>query len=516
MKLKDYLLVTFFTLISFGLHGYYFNVFDHHHYLPYLNKILNPSLYPYDYYFTQPHYLYTPFNYALVYINKFFNLNLAWTHFIVYFISLWLLYLAIYFLTLTIYRRQSIASFAIALFILPKWATKIGYLTHHFYFVSRDLSLALSLLALSYLLLKKPKTSFIYLFLATLVNPLIPIPVAILFITQFINTLNLKNKSFALIPINPQWLAILRNRAYSFPQLWAWTAWGNLTLFFSLLGISWLTLKAKLFGKHYELIKQFILICLSLFIFHFLISLALPLPFLIQLQLLRSLNYIFYFCLISFAAANYYLLFSSSTLIKITSLISLTGVYLWSMHLTGWHFLAIWLLPLVILIKQPKINFKTKFNLIPFIILSLILHLSYNLIIIKPQINLPQYFHYPNPLIALPSSTDWLDIQTWAKNNTSVDTIFLTHPKLPGFRNFSERSIVCSDKDGGLVFYSETYAIRWQQCMTDLKNYSNFNTQEFQNLSQKYKFNYIVVNNSHQSLNFDLAYQNLKYLVYKI
>ncbi len=518
MKLKDYLLVSVLTAISPLIYGYYFNVLDHHHYLPYINKLLNPALYLNDYYFSQPHNLYSPFNYFIVFIKKLFNLNLPWTYFIIYFVSLWLLYFAIYYLTQTIYKKSAISALAVFLFLLPKWAAQIGYLTHHFYFVSRDLSLGLSLIALSLILKKKSLPSAILIALAALVNPSIPIPVAILWILFWLK--NLTNKLPAFLPINQPWLNTLKQRGtYSFPHLWKWTGWGNLALFLSLLASGYLALRQNIFGKYLRLINKFIFICFSLFIFHFIISVLIPIPQLIQLQLLRSLNYIFIISLIVFAATIFQLFASHNRIYKLTASIALLGVYFWADHLTIWHFLAIWTLPLVLLIKplkhklKPQLASQTVFKLI---FLISLFHLLFQLVMVKPSINLPFYFHYPSPLVNLDHFSSWLDIQIWAKNNTTEDKIFLTHPQQSGFRNFSQRSIVGDLKDGGLIFYSSDYARNWQGKMNDLQNFSQFNTNDFNNLKQKHSFDYIVVAKNHQLVNIQLIYQNNNFSVYKI
>ena len=184
MKLKHYLIVSLFTGLSPLIYGYYFGVIDHHHYLPYLNKILNPSLYPTDYYFSQPHFSYSPFNYLIAKFSQITQLNLAWTHLILYFLSLWLLYYAVYRLSLTIYKKTIVSLTALTLFILPKWAAQIGYLTHHFYFVSRDLSLGLSLIALNFILTKNWLKSALLLAIASIINPSISLPVGLFWLLR--------------------------------------------------------------------------------------------------------------------------------------------------------------------------------------------------------------------------------------------------------------------------------------------------------------------------------------------
>lgn len=515
MKLKDYLWVTCLTFVSFCLTGYYFGFLDHNHYLPYLNKLLNPLLYANDYFFSQPHYLYSPFNWVIVGLKQLSGLNLAWTYLLIYLVSLWLLYLAVYYLTRVLYQKTEISVLAVLLFLLPKWAAQIGYMTHHFYFVSRDLSLALSLLALAFLLRQKLWSGAAFLALAAFANPSIPIPVALLWLLC-----RLKKTSFVapmLIPVNQSWLSTLQHRGtYSFPHLWRWTGWGNLGLFLSLLGTSWLVLKHRLFGRFNGLMKIFLSICAGLFLVHFIISALIPIPELIQLQLLRSLNYIFILALISFSAAAYDLISRRRWLIKLLALISLAGVYFWGDHLTAWHFLAIWPLPLVLLFCPGILKRTIPFKPVPILIAVLLGHLFVRLIIVQPQINLPYYFYYPNALITLDNFSEWLALQDWVRQNTPVNAVFLTPPKLAGFRNFSERGIVTDIKDGGLTFYSPIYAQEWQTRITSLTNYRQFNEAAFSQLNELYPFQYLVVEANHQPLNFNLVYQNQKYLLYQL
>ena len=180
MKRKDYLTVTLLTLISPFIHGYYFGFIDQDFYLPYLNKILSPELYPGDYMFVQGHWQYSPFNYFIVFLKKLTGLDLAGVDLLLYLVTLWLLYLAVYWLAKTIYKKSAIGFLAVLLLMVPKWAAQIGHMTHQFYFVSRDLSLALSLLALNFILLRKFLPSFLLILAATFTNLSIPVPVGLL------------------------------------------------------------------------------------------------------------------------------------------------------------------------------------------------------------------------------------------------------------------------------------------------------------------------------------------------
>jgi len=47
--------------------------------------------------------------------------------------------------------------------------------------------------------------------------------------------------------------------------------------------------------------------------------------------------------------------------------------------------------------------------------------------------------------------TPWVDVQLWAKGHTSSDDLFIIPPYMDGFKVFSERGVVGSWKDGGFI-----------------------------------------------------------------
>lgn len=520
MKIKDFLIVTLLALISPLIHGYYFGFIDQDFYLPYLNKIINPALYQNDYMFFQGHWAYSPFNYFIVFLNKISGLDLAGTDFLLYLITLWLLYLAIYSLTKTIYKKHEIAFLAVWLFIVPKWAAQIGHMTHQFYFVSRDLSFALSLLALNCILRQKFISSFFLILAGTFTNLSIPVPVGLLWLWLWYKRQK-RLPFFAFINLgqNQAWLEILRTRgSYSFPHLWRWTGWGNFGLFLSLLGTSWLVLKDKLFSKYDYPMKLFLKICAGLFLFNFIITAIVPVIGLIQLQLVRTVNFIFIIALITFAGAAHRVINNGHWSLKLAGLLAVTGVYLWGDHLTGWHFVIIWTLPAILILFPRLLRLKSRrfSHLNLFLILVISVNLFIKLLIIKPQVFWPYYWHYPNVSINVTDFPNWLAAQTWARQNTPPETVFLTPPSSSGFRSFSQRSIVGDSKDGAAVFYTWEYTKLWQDKMEVLKNYTQFREPDFLKIQQQYPFQYLIVTSSHPALNFQLVYKNSDFLIYKI
>lgn len=510
MNKKDWLLVLGLTLISPILTGYYFGVLDHDHYLPYLNRLLNPALYAGDYYFSQPHGAYAVFDYLVAFLIKLSGGDFPWTHLILYFITLGLFYGSVFYLTKTIYKKSEAAVLAVMFIMLPKWAAQIGYLTHHFYFVSRDLSLALALLALVFLLRCRRRLSLVLLFGALLVNPLIPLPVILL---CFFDT----NQFLGMVPVaNQQWLQIIQERGtYSFPGLWHIRGWGTLIYYFSLLVIAGKILGRHIFGSYYFLIKRLIYICGSLFIFHWTISVLWPQPVLLQLQLLRSVNYIFILSLIAIAGALTELIERGRQPVKIMGILATSSLFFWSLQLTIWHMMAVWfVLPALWLFPG---RLKPKTQLVRAVIgLILVSGLLVKLTIMRPQIKLPDYWFYSNPLINYDQLNSWRQVQEWAKANTPSEAVFLVPPEWSGFRSFSQRSIVADAKDGGMVFYSAAYAAEWEKRMADLKVYDNLSEENIFTLRQTYYFDYVVATVGSPPLPFNQVYQNQDFSVYRL
>ncbi len=59
----------------------------------------------------------------------------------------------------------------------------------------------------------------------------------------------------------------------------------------------------------------------------------------------------------------------------------------------------------------------------------------------------------------------WREAQTWARHNTSADTLFITPPYLTGWRLESLRTTFGEGKDGGLAFYADDRVLDWDRRM---------------------------------------------------
>jgi protein-S-isoprenylcysteine O-methyltransferase Ste14 len=109
----------------------------------------------------------------------------------------------------------------------------------------------------------------------------------------------------------------------------------------------------------------------------------------------------------------------------------------------------------------------------------------------------------------------WTQVQYWAAASTPKEAVFIVPPDIKGFRNFSERTSVGDQKDGGSTSYSESYAKEWARRMKELESYDNFQEGEFLNLAQEYAASFVVTR-SGQMLSFPKVFENNDFRVYEI
>jgi hypothetical protein len=503
-----YILFAVFT--SLFINGYYFNYIDSNVYLAYLNKIEDPSLYVGDYLFNQGQSNYSLFNLLLVIIKKNFGLNYQWLFFLLFLLTSFLLYFSIYKLTYKISRSQPASILAVAFFLLPKWVASVGNFTHARFFAYRDLGFALAIFSLIFILEKKMILSFFLFICIMLVNPTVTPPLLIFWFfmqTKKIKKILLLLVLFTLVPAliiylvktgnqitDTKWFEIMQERAkYSFPLLWKYSGWLNLSFYLFLLLISLFMTEKKVFGKYRYKIIFFIYLCLLIFSFHLVISSFIPIAYLIQFQLLRSIGFVCLLSLISFA------IFCSVKIIKypIITTIIIFFVYFWGDHLTFWHFLASFIFFIVIFFNLKFKDFRlTISSPLIYLMVSLIIffHFLYTLFVKKPQIFLPYYLATPTFYEHFDTKDywQWMDVQLWTAFNTPKESIFFTPPNREGFRVMSKRQILGESKDGSVIFYSPEYARDWRNRNELLYRYYFKDYEKLSDLKKILPYDYLV------------------------
>jgi hypothetical protein len=110
---------------------------------------------------------------------------------------------------------------------------------------------------------------------------------------------------------------------------------------------------------------------------------------------------------------------------------------------------------------------------------------------------------------------DWIDVGTWSRMHTPVNSTFFVPPDLAEFRVHAQRAIVGDWEDGGSAFYSWRFAQRWWRRMEDLKGYDAFDEMQFNDLNEKYHAQFAVTRAS-ERLSFPVQYENHSFIVYAL
>ncbi len=79
-------------------------------------------------------------------------------------------------------------------------------------------------------------------------------------------------------------------------------------------------------------------------------------------------------------------------------------------------------------------------------------------LLVKPA---AMFWHPIRPVTAIEAA--WREVQTWARENTSKDTVFLVPPFPGSFRIFSQRSCWVSWRDGDIFWIYPPYAPEWRR-----------------------------------------------------
>jgi hypothetical protein len=158
------------TPLALLAHQYKFVNDDQVLYIPILNRRLDPSLYPGDYFFNQPQASVSLFEDLLGWPVHW--LGLEWTMFLGYLLAQLTILLCVYVLALRLTGRNPTAYLAMALFILPVSVGGTFVRTYDNYLNPRTLTLSLGLLALAALWQRRPWRAAVLVALHLLLHPL--------------------------------------------------------------------------------------------------------------------------------------------------------------------------------------------------------------------------------------------------------------------------------------------------------------------------------------------------------
>lgn len=137
---------------------------------------------------------------------------------------------------------------------------------------------------------------------------------------------------------------------------------------------------------------------------------------------------------------------------------------------------------------------------------------------------------YLKDITRIPLEKDWIKVCRWARDNTSINSIFITPPYISGFRVYSQRSTFVEwHDDGSFAIFNIPYEIKWYERINNFKydkwyvnpdswydlkkKYFDYSTEKFVFLAKKVKAKYIITENS-QILELEKIYHNNHFCIY--
>lgn len=510
--MKHILIIICLALFSVFIHGYKFAFSDQEIFIPYLLKESNPSLFPGDELFNQLSAKTSLFYPLYGFLSNFADLETLF--FFSFMIFQILFFLAIFRLSYVLTKDKKLAYLSLTLFFLPKFIGGTATSTFDDFFGYRSIGVIFLIFYLSNLIEGKMTKSALFALGGIIFHPLSIIPnivtlpsiwiakkiasrkrtiLVLSLVVGFISTILL-----LIFQKDDLWFSIIKSRdSYILPSTWQTRGWLSFALYFSLLFV----LLPKLERKIRKTILILVFICLIVFLANFAILDILKTPQIAKFQLARSITPVAYIAL----AASPLFIVSKSFTLKLIGGVCLVTLALNKFELFVPAFAAYSLLHFL---KDRPFKIESK---VSGTFTALVITLSLLSVLVAGGDLKSQFANIQFPKM----KNDWINLQLWAKNYTSIDSTFLVPPRQTGFRIFSERPIVGDIKDGAVVIYDSNHAYYWSSLMKDLDYYNNFDELKFINLKEKYHYSYLVTFKIHE-LHFPVVYQNNSYTVYKI
>lgn len=467
--MKHYLVILIIAIIAIFLHGYSFAQSDQEIFIPYIAKSADPSLFPGDRLFEQSSASASIFYPLIGFLTGFFDLQAIF--FTGYLIFQFIFFLAIFKLAKIMLANDKLSYMALLPFLLPKFIGGTATFTYDVFFGYRSIGVIFFIYFLTHLLEKKFTKAAILASLGVWFHPLSLIP-SILLLPIFIVKFS-SNKIREIL----QTLAVFLLILIPFLLLSQSDFFSQLPYFFNqgwfdiikarddyLFPSAWEARGWLAFFlypaliifclKHLQTARKKVLLvvitCLSVFLINFFLLEIIKISAIAQFQLVRSIAPLAYLGL----AMSPVLLTPRNLLVKITGAAIFIGLSL--------NLFSLW--------TDSSVQFPKQ-------------------------------------------TDDWIEVQKWARQNTNPEDKFLVPPTTTGFRVFSHRPIVGDIKDGAVVMYDRNYALYWYNVWRDLSGFPDLSKNDFLSLKEKYHYDYLVTPKN-QMLNFEIVYQNQKYIVY--
>lgn len=452
MKWGLALFIALFTIAALWLRGYEYGSGDQTHYLVFIEKKINPSLYKDDFLVQTRDQQDSIFVEMMTFLaTRVGNLEVA--VFFMYMVCLFIFYLALYQIGYALWhdRYAAVLSLILLIPIYPIGGSSI--VTFDSYLTLRTIAHALLLSAVYFLMKRRWWISIFLAGIGFLFHPLTLLPFPIIlatlllsihkpprFVVKAVSVFSLIISPLLLrflsrsnsdpIFLDPTWRSILEQRVpYAFALQWSWQSWviSIIYIFVFVIGLIQLQQRNKTFMA--TVLKVIGLVCLVLLVIH-LAGDIFSLSFIIKLQLTRSLY-----------------------LVAILSIVLFAGV----VRQTSQSFTQLTLVLVVAVVVFFEI-FHGNYLKIPYI---------------QPR-------------------NDFELAAQWIRLNSSPDSKILIPPVRSGFRFFARRAVVTEYKEGAESLYSRSFALEWQRRQSLLKEYYSLKENDFLKIKENIHFDYLV------------------------
>ena len=173
------------------VNGYQYGVQDHDLLIPEIIRLSDPSYFPNDYFFDDPSGEYTLWMPVMAFLARRCPLDVACL--VGYVVSHYLLYWAVYHISLNLFRSRSAALFALFLLLVQRQVGGTSMDTREIFFGTRTPSIACALSAVLFLITDRIKLAAFFSGVSFLLHPLIAIPVVMAFLVRVTTLVVLRN-----------------------------------------------------------------------------------------------------------------------------------------------------------------------------------------------------------------------------------------------------------------------------------------------------------------------------------
>jgi hypothetical protein len=480
LKRREFFILLLLTVGALLVHGYHPWAEDAEIYLPGVEKLLHPELFPFNAEFFQAHAHLTFFPNLIAASVRITHLPLDVALFLWQLLSIFLFLLACWKLTAkcstnATARWAGVALIA-ALLTLPVAGTALYIMDQ--YINPRNLVAFAAVFAIVNVLDKKYVQAGLFLAFAAVIHPLMSVFVfSYCVLLVLMEKFDPRSANFACLlpfglsfdPPSPAYHRVALSHTYHYLTHWEWYQWLGIVAPVAILWLFTLLARAKrLRGMH--------LMCRALILYQVIYvaaALALDIPArfesLARLQPMRSL-YLLYVLFFLFGGV-------------------LLGEYVLKSHVWRWVLLFVPLCGGMFLAQRELF---------------------------------PASAHIEWP--GAPPSNPWVQAFTWIRQNTPTDAIFALDPSHMevagedenGFRAIAERSMLADAvKDSGAVSMFPPLADEWWEQVQAQKDWKHFQAQDFRRLQDRYRVNWVVLQQP-GVVGLECPYQNRAVLVCRL